>query len=297
MAELADNSGDNSWCKLLEEVYTYCQPTQETFLILLAVLKWLTRPRIGNFVTFSALHLAPHRLRCSAGIFNKCAPFPLGRSEKKDQWFLVLPTTVREQPVNAINVTREGRKANSFKVQYGVANFPDSLSDDDFETFYHGTSHESAENIISGGIDVDMGGKKKDFSNGGGFYVCKDFNEASSTRWAKNRPPCSAVLIFRVARAEFRLKLHGLDLRKDTEKWRNVVSYFRSGEYKPKLEKKLMLNEYDFIEGPMAGEGQNFSRPDPNKGSYQLCFRNDDCAKLFYRSIHSAVFFEAERRR
>ena len=55
------------------------------------------------------------------------------------------------------------------------------------------------------------------------------------------------------------------------------------------------LGPVHFIEGPMAGEGQNFQRPIPNEGSYQLCIRNKDCAELFDQSLHSVVFFEPER--
>ena len=91
MAELDFHTAGNLWCIWLEKVYTYCQPTlQETLLTLLAVLKWLTRPIIGNFEAFSGLNLALYRLRCSACIFNKCAPFPFLR-RKKDEWFSPFP--------------------------------------------------------------------------------------------------------------------------------------------------------------------------------------------------------------
>ena len=294
MAELDFHTLGNLWCIWLEKVYTYCQPTlQETLLTLLAVLKWLTRPIIGNFEAFSGLNLALHRLRCSACIFNKCAPFPFLR-RKKDEWFSLPPAGTRKQPVKVINVSRDrqGRKGSSYSVQYGIDNFPQSLSDADFEIFYHGTSHESAEDIINYGINVNKGGKRKDFSDGDGFYLCKDFNETSSTRWAKNRPPCSAVLIFRVARAEFRDVRNGLDLQEDIEEWRRVVRYFRLGEYTRRLQRQL--EEYDFIEGPMAGEGQNFRNPTPINNMYQLCIRNDESANLFHGSLHSAVFFEPD---
>ena len=142
---------------------------------------------------------------------------------------------------------------------------------------------------------MNRGGRKKDFSDGGGFYLCNDFIEASSAIWAGNKPPCSAVLVFQVPSNKLRpgpgpcLNLQGANER---EKWKEVVRHFRRG-----LPSRTFLNKlgpHHFIEGPMASGGQNFQRPVANEGSYQLCIKNKDCAELFDQSLHSVVFFELE---
>ena len=142
---------------------------------------------------------------------------------------------------------------------------------------------------------MNRGGRKKDFSDGGGFYLCNDFIEASSAIWAGNKPPCSAVLVFQVPSNKLRpgagpcLNLQGANER---EQWIEVVRHFRRG-----LPSRTFLNKlgpHHFIEGTMASGGQNFQRPVANEGSYQLCIKNKDCAELFDQSLHSVVFFELE---
>lgn len=231
----------------------------------------------------------------------QCTPFPF-QSEKRNEWFFPRLTRRRRQAVQVINVTRikEGgkpRRGESYLSLHGFHNFQ-SLSGDGYELFFHGTSHMSAADIVNHGIDLNRGGRKKDFNDGGGFYLCNDFIEASSETWAGNRPRCSAVLVFQVLSNELRpgpgpgrgLNLQGANER---ERWKEVVRRFRRGlPSRPFLEE---LGSVHFIEGPMAGEGQNFQRPIPNEGSYQLCIRNKDCAELFDQSLHSVVFFEPER--
>ena len=224
----------------------------------------------------------------------QCNPFPF-QSEKRNEWFFPRLTRRRRRAVQVINVTRimEGgipRRGESYLSLHGFDNFQ-SLSGDGYELFFHGTSHISAADIVNHGIDLNRGGRKKDFSDGGGFYLCNDFIEASSAFWASNRPRCSAVLVFQVPSNKLRpglgLNLQGANKR---EKWEEVVRHFRRGSPSRRLLEEL--GPVHFIEGPMAGGGQNFQRPIPNDGSYQLCIRNKDCAELFDQSLHSVVFFE-----
>ena len=223
--------------------------------------------------------------------------FPFQR-EIRNEWF-TLPFTRRRghEAVRVINVTciREfgiRRRGRSYLSDHGVDNFQ-SLSVSGCELLFHGTSHVSAQDIVNHGIDLNRGGKKKDFSDGGGFYLCNDFNEASSAIWAGNRPPCSAVLVFQVPSNKLRKRRY-LDLQAANEREQRieVVRNFRLGS--PPRSFLTKLRRCHFIEGPMAGGGQNFQRPVPNEGSYQLCIRNKDCAELFDQSLHSVVFFEPE---
>lgn len=270
------------------DVYTSeCQPALEmTLQALLGRIAW---KRIKDYLK-AVVELIQSTL------------FPFQR-EIRNEWF-THPFTRRRsrRAVRVINVTciREfgiRRRGRSYLSDHGVDNFQ-SLLGNGYELFFHGTSHISAADIVNHGIDLNRGGRKRDFSDGGGFYLCNDFIEASSAIWAGNRPPCSAILVFQVPSRELRpgpgprpgLNLQGANKR---ERWKEVVRRFRRGlPSGPFLEE---LAPFHFIEGPMAGGGQNFQRPIPNEGSYQLCIRNNDCAELFDQSLHSVVFFEPGR--
>ena len=273
---------DNLWCVLPTKVYKseYQLALEMTLQAFLGRIPW---KKIKDY------------LKAVVELIQS-TPFPF-QSEKRNEWFLPRLTRRRRRAVQVINVTpiREGgirRRGRSYLSDHGVDNFQ-SLSGGDYELFFHGTSHVSAEDIVNHGIDLNRGGKKKDFSDGGGFYLCNDFNEASSAIWARNRPLCSAVLVFQVPSNRLRRR-RGLNLQgaNERENWEEVVRHFRRGSRSPRF-----LGELDpvhFIEGPMAGGGQNFQRPIPNEGSYQLCIRSKDCAELFDESLHSVLFFELE---
>ena len=285
---------DDLWCVLPTKVYKseYQLALEMTLQAFLGRIPW---KKIKDYVK-AVVELI------------QSTPFPF-QSEKRNEWFFPRLTRRRRRAVQVINVTRimEGGipwRGESYLSLHGFDNFQ-SLSGDGYELFFHGTSHISAADIVNHGIDLNRGGRKKDFSDGGGFYLCNDFIEASSETWAGNRPRCSAVLVFQVLSNELRpgprpgpgpgpeprpcLNLQGANER---EKWKEVVRHFRRG-----LPPRTFLNklgEPHFIEGPMAGGGQNFQRPVPNEGSYQLCIKNKGCAELFDQSLHSVVFFEPE---
>ena len=149
------------------------------------------------------------------------------------------------------------------------------LLDDMLEIFYHGTSHESAEDIIGYGISLKKGKDGMNFSSGDGFYVSNDLclaRERAARRFGENNSP---VLVFQVRKVELRGESNdnGLDLtdidRKKGE-WKKLVQNFLSGEPSRKFLKTI--KGYDFIEGPMvANEGYDFSGfPKPKNDSYQL---------------------------
>ena len=279
------------WLK--EEHTSDCQLTVDT---LLTILGLLTVPRIENQVTCEALSLLSsslNRLR-SSEIINKCAPLLFGEKRTDNTWFSLSLVGKRERAVNVIYVNRTGRSNRIYATQYGVDNFPDSLRDANSEIFFHGTNQSNAEKITKDGIDVEIGEGNKDFSDGGGFYLGRDLNDVLGMRWARGRRPCSAVLVFKVARAELRDKRNGLYLNDESvPRWEEVVRNFRRGLRDRSLRRRL--KPYDFLEGAISGEGQSYNNPVPNPGSYQLCVRTDVCAHLFNRSLHSAMFFESEQ--
>lgn len=281
-------------CIWLKRVYASDhQPTEDTVL---AILGWLPRPRIENLLTFASLKQlcsSLHALRCGTSIFSKCGRFQY-EPQTINRWFSPPPPPKgkRKHIVKVINVNRQGKEEKCYNTQ-DDNNFPHSLSNDEYELFFHGTTHESAEDIIENGIDLNLGAEKKDFSDGYGFYVGNDFDNSMSVRWARNRPPCSAVLVFRVRIADLRGRMRGLNLDVDVETWKEIVTHFRCGRRSRRFLRQY--ENYDFIEGPMAGEGQNFIYPTPNDNTYQLCVKRLDCARLFDESLHSALFFEPPR--
>jgi len=270
------------------------------------ILDWLGQPnlKISMFpapseLWFSHLTLtvSKYLLRYSASIFTNCGRFPY-QEETVNHWFTVFTEGVqRDKEVHIMNVDKDGQTKECYRAQDSVDSFPWSPEDDDFEeVFYHGTSHDGAEDIIKYGINVKNGRGKKDFSSGDGFYLGKNFDEAC--KYPKRRGYLtSAVLVFRVNKVELRGKDNdnGLDLTKPEKKkeWQEVVSQFRSGKPDKEFRKDLNRN-YQFIEGPMAStscKNPRLEYPKQKDGTYQLCVRNDDCALLFDRSLHSIVFF------
>lgn len=253
----------------------------------------------GVLISYLTIYLARCLLRfINASIFTKCNRFPY-RAEIVNDWFpLEEDVQQRDQTVKIMNVKTVGHEGKCYTNEGEAENgFSDSLQDDRFELFFHGTNHQSAQDIIEYNIDLSMGSETKDFSHRDGFYLGKSFDKAlewSKRRYKRLRQGRSAVLVFRVAKKELRgdNNENGLDLRdlRNTAKkreWENVVRQFRSG--KACLDFIIDVNErYQFIEGPMA------STPslEPIRGSYQLCVRKANCAQLFNRSLHSVIFFD-----
>lgn len=252
---------------------------------LLEILQWLSRVTIEKVLTYT--------LRCYLSSLlwtNICSLFPY-KKEIVDEWFTL--EGKREKALNIKNVSREDLNSySSYRPLY--LSIPLALSDVNYEIFFHATTHDSAQNIIENGIILQKGERYKDFSHGWGFYLGNDFKDALSTRWARNRPPCSAVLVFRVAEAELRdvRNLVGLDLKGNIGEWKNVVQEFRRGPSRRFLK---AYQHYDFIEGPLFGEGQSLRNPVPNRDTYQLCIKSTVCAKLFDQNLHSVLFLEPER--
>lgn len=276
---------------------------QERENCVFAIPGWLGQPKIENLIAFVARlselisYLKVSFAKYSPSIFSRCSRFPYQESTINEWFALSTEGEQREQGLNIINVDRHGQARKCYTTQNQTdKRFPESLEDDKFEAFFHGTSHRSAKNIIENGIIVRKGKTSQDFSHEDGFYLSKSFEEA--WRWTKSRWPSSAVLIFRVNKRELRgdENENGLDLRnaQNKKQWQKIVSQFRSGRPDPKFRRELNRS-YHFIEGPMASLSRRNPRvdyPRQKDGSYQLCVRHDNCAELFDRSLHSVVFFE-----
>ena len=291
---LSLNVAGKGWDGWQRNVHASC--CHQTAPSLLLTLEWLRQLPKETLVTFELLsqvgfplkRLVLHVRCCAENNFSKCSRFPY-QPTTINEWFTIASDPeVRRQHVNVINVDRYGRTQRCYTTQNRDENFPSSLGTDDFEVFFHGTSHDHARNIIHGGIKLTKGENCKDFSDGEGFYLAKQFDEASRTRWAFNRPSVTAVLVFRVRRTDLREGREALDLRTDEDQWKRVIKAFRSGNNTEQFQ------QYEFIEGPMSSisrGNQSLRNPIFHAHTYQLCVKHDNCAELFDRSLHSAVFF------
>ena len=156
---------------------------------------------------------------------------------------------------------------------------------------YHGTDRRSAVNIFFRGIYLRAGRQNRDFSCGSGFYLTEDLNEA--VNWALSTTKNPAILVFRVNQKD----LGGakrLDLKNDEDRWREIVTSFRSGRRTAKT--RQSVSAYDMIEGPQAT--MKYDSPSREllwkrkSSSYQMCLISEDLAETFKKSLHSIFFLE-----
>ena len=282
----------------------YEEDYEETRNRLFAILGWLGRVSLGNpFVAScdlaSYLKFSVSKFNNGPSIFINHNRFPY-KKDTVNEWFNLPPENgwpERGEAVKVINVDKCGLARKCYRTQNQVENaFPDSLEDDEYEVFFHGTSQKHAKDIIEEGIKVRKGATAQDFSSGDGFYLSKHFDEA--LEWARSRHLSFAVLVFRLKKTELRGNNNekGYDLREPAEKkkWQEVVKQFRSGQPNKKFLKD-MKQCYQFIEGPMASISSKNPKilfPVPQDDSYQICVRGKYCAELFDYSLHSLVFLD-----
>ena len=157
---------------------------------------------------------------------------------------------------------------------------------------FHGTDHQSACDILFRGIDLCQGRQKRDFSCGSGFYLTDNSEEALN--WAKNTTAKPALLVFQVNRQEHLDNAKKLNLFENDQKWREIVSSFRSGKKTAKTRKSLCA--YDLIEGPVGTMRRNDSTDEitfePKPSSSQMCLISDDFAETFRKTLHSIIFLD-----
>ena len=230
---------------------------------------------------------------------NKQEHFPY-QGKTLNTWFTEKHSSERKKDINMINVNGDGLESKCYATDDNK--FPNTPAEDDnYEIFYHGTTAAQVRFILDG-IDLSAGGKMKDFSDKDGFYLTNDFDNVwPDVIWGKRKPRCSTVLIFKVDKSELR-KYAALDLWSNwnaqvEEKWRKVVSTFRTGESKELEALKRNLN-VDFIEGPLCAGAKTNLRANsciPLNNIYQLCVRSERCAELFDKSLLSIVFFEPKQ--
>ncbi|PFX12165.1 hypothetical protein AWC38_SpisGene23916 [Stylophora pistillata] len=204
----------------------------------------------------------------SLSFFGK---FPF-ESNKTNEWFGLSPSDCKlykEDPlrdvITANVVAKENETSITKELLSGISASPNS------QLLFHGTDHQSALDILNGrGIYLSAGSQKRDFSSGKGFYLTD--NITSALDWAKCKTVKPAILIFQLRdfSSNNKTRRFSLNAPEDLQKWREIVSSFRSG--KPSVKIEQILSEYDLIEGPVAtfgrqSDGQFVFEPQPS--SYQ----------------------------
>ena len=156
---------------------------------------------------------------------------------------------------------------------------------------YHGTDHYSAASILLEGIDLSAGRQNRDFSSRSGFYLTKNMDEAIN--WALSTTAKPAILVFQVSRED----LDGakkLDLSNSEERWREIVTSFRSGRRTATTRESV--NAYDLIEGPQATVRYDEETCEllweQKPSSNQVCLISEDFAEEFQKTLHSILFLD-----
>ena len=222
--------------------------------------------------------------------------FPF-RSDLTNTWFQLSGLTTDEQNdehpvchVNLMNLVTEESHASSI-VRSELGNL--ASTDDQNVVLFHGTDHQSACDILFRGIDLCQGRQKRDFSCGSGFYLTDNRDEALN--WAKSTTAKPALLVFHVNRHGCLEDVENLNLFKNEQRWREIVSSFRSGKQTARTRKSLRA--YDLIEGPVGTMRRNESTDDeivfdPKLSSYQMCLISNDSADTFRETLHCILFFD-----
>lgn len=218
--------------------------------------------------------------------------FPF-KSSLIDKWFYLDPEETKESEnnydyisrINIMNVTTKERVSESIQ---------DILVQDDPEQIFlfHGTDHQSANNILATrGIYLNAGRLRRDFSHGKGFYLSKSVD--SALQWANCTTGKPAILIFRVDRRLLD-SAKKLSLFDNEKRWREIVHSFRSGRKTAKTRKSL--SAYDIIEGPTAtvriDEDSDELVVEQNRSTYQMCLNSSEYTKKFQQTLHSVLFLD-----
>ena len=197
-------------------------------------------------------------------------------------------TTEDPRHVNIMNLATKESHATE-DIQARLSGFV--VENEEYIVLFHGTDHQSAVDILLRGIDLSAGRQKRDFSCGSGFYLKKNLDDALD--WAKNTTAKPAILMFQVNR-RYLGEAHKLDLTNNEDRWREIVSSFKSDKGTAKTRKSL--KSYDLIEGPMSTVRTSETSDDLvleiKASSYQMCLISDDFAEEFQKKLHSIVFLD-----
>ncbi len=210
-----------------------------------------------------------------------------------------------QRDVNCCNFSQNGKlveNINSFFNSVGEQSKATSTNEE-FEYWFHGTDSFSANKISKFGIDIQKGAKKKDFSDGNGFYLSNDINPC--TEWAEKRfvANYSAVLRYKIPKDLLAKMNDGITLRKNNKdemkQWREIIRFNRSAKQEATRKLKNLLRSTSFIMGPLSDDGlweqnqKNENWPKPLKNSWtQLCVCDASLADNFNLFLDKIAFIK-----
>ena len=133
-------------------MHAYTSDYRQTVQFLLVFQGWLTQQTgvtfpLPNEVSSTVKSWTYNILRCLGNSFPRNTPYPYS-PRNVNTWFIITPKDKARRKVlnnvNVINANKSGMTGKCYSTQNRVRNFPESLSNNDYELFYHGTSHGSA---------------------------------------------------------------------------------------------------------------------------------------------------------
>lgn len=172
-------------------------------------------------------------------------------------------------------------------------------ADDQAEVWFHGTDDQSALDISRGGITLSTGSRRRDFSDGKGFYLTNNVEDAKN--WAFSITQRPAVLIFKIPKSylEAAKKLNLFEESETIPAWEEIVSANRSGVLSWKM--RMTLEQYECIEGPVSvvpetdkakdgDSGATISR-EPQPDTHQICIVDEDFADVISNCLSKVVLY------
>lgn len=206
-----------------------------------------------------------------------------------------------KKKITGITTTRipttrgDGAESSIVPSTYGVLNEPPPPG---FARWFHGTHEEAFTSILSDGILVKNGARKRDFSHCQGFYLSDNLDRALK-HTQKFRLQNTAVLRYTVPES-FLQAYQGLDLSvndpTEKKKWQEVIRHFRSGESYGSSGLKMELKQAAYICGPVSHDGKWQANPEwPsafNASWRQLCICAINVGEKLNAFLDLAVFIQ-----
>ena len=217
--------------------------------------------------------------------------FPV-KSSLTDKWFYLGPDETKESENNCDHISRTKIMNVTTKECLSESTQDILVQDPEHIFLFHGTDHQSANNILATrGIYLNAGRFRRDFSHGKGFYLSKSMDNALD--WAKCTTAKPAILIFRADRRLLN-SAKKLSLFDNEKRWHEIVHSFRSGRKTAKT--RQSLSAYDVIEGPMStvriDSDSDELVVEQKPSTYQMCLNSSEYAKTFQQTLHSVLFLD-----
>ena len=243
------------------------------------ISKWIAEqpfPEHRSLLAWAEIYLENH-FKYDIFLNNNVSKFPY-KETCVGEWFNVDVADSDECEDNVsvpvINTTTEKEAAGN--IQKKICDF-EMKSTSNEKVYFHGTDHNSAQDILVNGISLSKGAQKCDFSDGDGFYVTDRYEYA--LEYSKKHKAQRAVILFSISDdcLKGNLDLSGTERRKDLV---SVRDHFRSGAPKRnhKLNRTLMqeVRKSKCIIGPISRDGVKSSKWQEVQ---QICLRDERMAE------------------